>query len=68
MHLKVVILFILAFIVISLGLSFYWTIRDNGQTNRTIRTLTWSLLFCAGMLILLLVGISLGWITPHEYH
>ena|GEM_PF-5217559 len=64
MHFKIIVLIILAVILISLGISFYFIIKDNGQTNRAVKTLSWCLLLCAALLVFLLIGVSRGWLIP----
>jgi len=52
-------------IVISLASSFYFLMTDRGQTQRTVRALTYRVGFSALLFVGLLLAFALGLIEPH---
>jgi hypothetical protein len=62
---KLVIIGFLIFIVYNLGASCYYMLHDKGQSNRTVRSLTWRIGLSIGLIVLIGVGIKTGYIQPH---
>lgn len=61
---KILIIVFLLAIIYTLGSSFYFLIRDQGQGDRVVRRLSWRI----GLSLLLFIGLwvafQLGWIEP----
>ena len=62
---KAVIITLLVLIMLSLamGLWYIWADRDN--STRAVRSLTWRVGLSVTLIILLFLGIWMGWIQPH---
>lgn len=61
----IVILILLAAILYNLGAGLYFMMTDRGQTNRTVRSLTWRIGLSVALIILVIIGILAGVIKPH---
>jgi hypothetical protein len=55
-----------AFILIlgSLGSALFFLMRDQGKSNRTVRSLTFRVGFSVALFLLILLAYHLGWIQP----
>jgi len=61
-------LVIIAFLVVilyNLGAGLYYMMIDKGQTNRTVRALTWRIGLSVLLILLVIAGIATGIIKPH---
>lgn len=61
-------LVIIAFLIIilyNLGAGLYFMMTDKGESNRTVRSLTWRIGLSVGLIILIGLGIATGIIQPH---
>lgn len=65
MLIKLLVITIMLIILVSLGSSLIFLIRDNGKTNRTIKALTWRIGLSLTLFIFLFLAFSFGWIQPH---
>ena len=61
---KLVVILILMGILGSLGSALVYLFRDDNDSRRTVRALTWRVSLSVGLFILLLVGYWLGLIQP----
>jgi hypothetical protein len=61
---KLVVILILLGILGSLGSALVYLFRDDNDSRRTVRALTWRVSLSVGLFILLLVGYWLGLIQP----
>ena len=61
----IVIFILLAAILYNLGAGLYFMMTDRGQTNRTVKALTWRIGLSVLLIILVIIGILLGIIKPH---
>jgi hypothetical protein len=61
---KLVVILILLGIVGSLGSALVYLFRDDNDSRRTVRALTWRVSLSVGLFLLLLVGYWLGLIQP----
>lgn len=61
---KLVVILILLGILGSLGSALFYLFRDDNDSRRTVRALTWRVSLSVGLFILLLVGYWLGLIQP----
>lgn len=55
----------LAVIVWNLGAGLYYLLVDRGQTQRTVRALSWRIGMSVTLVALLVIGIASGVIQPH---
>jgi Protein of unknown function (DUF2909) len=65
MFVKAIILIVMLIILIALGSSLVFLVRDEGKTKRTVKALTWRIALSFVLFIFLLLAFSLGWIKPH---
>ncbi|QIK80627.1 twin transmembrane helix small protein [Lysobacter sp. HDW10] len=49
----------------NLGAGLYYMLVDKGQTKRTVNALTRRIAFSVAMILLVILAIYMGWITPH---
>jgi hypothetical protein len=62
-------LLIIAFLILilwNLGAGLYYMMVDKGQTNRTVKSLTWRIGLSVALILLVVLGIWSGVIKPHE--
>ncbi len=62
---KAIIIILFLFIFFSLGSALYFLVRDQGQSDRIIKALTWRISLSILLFVLLFVAFAFGWITPH---
>lgn len=62
---KIIIVIFLVLILYNLGAGLYYMIVDKGQTKRTVNALTWRVGLSIALVLLLVLGIWSGVITPH---
>jgi len=62
---KGLIVLLLLVVFFSLGSAMFYLIRDQGQSNRTVKALSWRIGLSLLLFILLLIAFALGWISPH---
>lgn len=61
-------LLIIAFLILilwNLGAGLYYMMVDKGQTNRTVKALTWRIGLSVALILLVVAGIFTGVIKPH---
>lgn len=61
-------LLIIAFIILilwNLGAGLYYMLVDKGQTKRTVNALTKRIGLSVALILLVILAIWMGWITPH---
>ena len=61
-------LLIIAFLIVivwNLGAGLYYMLADKGQTKRTVNALTRRIGVSVALILLVLLAIAMGWITPH---
>jgi hypothetical protein len=57
---------LLLFVVLSTLFSgLFFLIKDKGQSERTVKSLTWRIGLSLILFILLMIGAATGWIQPH---
>lgn len=61
---RIIIVFALAGIVLSLGSALVYLIRDKGGTNRTVNALTVRVGISVALFLFILFSYWMGWITP----
>ena len=62
---KIVIILLLITIMFSLTSGMIFLVRDKGQSNRMVKSLTLRIVLSVTLFILLFIGFSMGWIKPH---
>lgn len=62
---KIVIILLLVIILISLSSGMVFLVKDKGQTDRTVKSLTVRIVLSIMLFILLFIGFRMGWIQPH---
>jgi hypothetical protein len=62
---KVVIVTLLLVVIFSLGQALVFLIKDDGKTDRMLKSLTWRIGLSVFIFILLLIGQAVGLIQPH---
>ncbi|QWP78010.1 twin transmembrane helix small protein [Lysobacter sp. K5869] len=55
----------LAFILWNLGAGLYYMLVDKGQSKRTVNALTRRIALSVALILLVILAIWMGWITPH---
>jgi hypothetical protein len=63
MKLVVGLMFVL--IVVSLFSGLYYLVRDQSNTKRTVRSLTYRIGLSIALVLLLVISAWMGWIKPH---
>lgn len=61
-------LLIIAFLLVilwNLGAGLYYMLVDKGQTKRTVNALTKRIGVSVALILLVVLAIYMGWITPH---
>ena len=61
-------LLIIAFLIVivwNLGAGLYYMLVDKGESKRTVNALTRRIALSIALIVLVIVAIKMGWITPH---
>lgn len=61
-------LLIIGFLILilwNLGAGLYYMLVDKGQTKRTVNALTRRIGLSVALILLVMLSIYMGWITPH---
>lgn len=61
---KIIIVLFMAAILYTLGSSFYYLVTDKGQSDRTVKRLSWRIGLSLLLVLLLWGGFKLGLIEP----
>lgn len=62
---KLIIIAFLIFIIFNLGSALYYMVKDRGQTDRTVKALSWRIGLSVTLILLIILGIATGVIQPH---
>jgi len=62
---KAVVVIVLVLILLSLATALFSMLRGNQDSTRTVKALTVRIALSIGLLIFLMIGYSLGLISPH---
>ncbi|KTC84839.1 twin transmembrane helix small protein [Legionella brunensis] len=65
MFTKAIILIVMLAILVALGSSLVFLVRDEGKTKRTVKALTWRIGISLILFLFLFIAFSMGWIQPH---
>lgn len=63
---KIIIIGLLLVILVSLGTALFSMLKHEPESNRTVKALTFRITLSIALLILIMVGYSLGLIAPHN--
>lgn len=55
----------LILILWNLGAGLYYMLTDRGETKRTVNALTRRIALSVALILLLILAMYMGWITPH---
>jgi succinate dehydrogenase/fumarate reductase cytochrome b subunit len=61
-------LLIVGFLIVilwNLGAGLYYMLVDKGQTKRTVNALTRRIALSVALILLVILAMYMGWITPH---
>ena len=62
---KGLVILLLLSVLVSLFSGLYYLVRDQGQTKRTLRSLTLRIAISLALFLILFVGLATGLIRPH---
>lgn len=65
MFTKAIILVVMLVILIALGSSLIFLVRDGGKSNRTVKALTWRIGLSLLLFLFLFLAFAMGWLHPH---
>lgn len=63
---KFIIITVMIIILVALGSSLVFLVKDKGQSNRTVKALTWRIGISLTLFLFLFLAFSFGWIQPHS--
>jgi succinate dehydrogenase/fumarate reductase cytochrome b subunit len=63
---KLIIVAFLILILYNLGAGLYYMMTDKGQSDRTVKALTWRIGLSVLLIVLVMLGIWSGVIKPHN--
>jgi len=63
---KIIIISLLVIILISLGTALFSMMKNEPDSNRTVKALTVRIALSIALLILIMIGYSMGLIAPHK--
>lgn len=64
---KAIILILLGFVIVSLFTAFYYLMRDPASGRRIVKTLFLRVGISLFIMLLLAIGIRMGWVVPHDF-
>ena len=62
---KAIIIIAMLIILLALGSGLFYLVKDTGNTNRTVKALTWRIALSLILFIFLILSFYMGWIKPH---
>lgn len=62
---KILVIVLLVLVLSALFSGLYFLIRDKGQSDRTVKSLTWRIAISLLLFVILLIGAATGLIQPH---
>ncbi len=64
---KIIIVTLLLLVVVSLFTAFFYMQKDPASSTRVVKTLFIRIGLSLFIMILLFIGTTLGWVTPHGF-
>jgi len=64
---KFILIALLFFVIVSLFTAFYYLVKDPSSSKRVVKSLFFRVGLSLFIMILLLIGTQLGWVTPHGF-
>jgi multisubunit Na+/H+ antiporter MnhF subunit len=64
---KIIIVALLLFVVVSLFTAFYYLVRDPASSKRVVKTLFLRVGLSLFIMLLIALGVKMGWVTPHGF-
>lgn len=65
MFTKTFIIIIMFIILLALGSGLFYLVKDEGDSKRTVKALTWRIAISLALFFFLIIAFSLGLISPH---
>ena len=65
MLIKIIVIITMLIILLALGSSLVFLLKDEGKTTRTVKALTWRIGLSLTLFIFLFLAFSMGWLHPH---
>ena len=62
---KIVVVLVLLFIIFSLGVALFAFVKKDPDSDHMLKALTYRIALSIGLLILMIIGAQLGFITPN---
>lgn len=62
---KIIIIIFLFAIIYSLGSAFYFMVKDDSDSTRGVRSLSWRIGLSMVFFVFLVIAMKTGWIKPH---
>lgn len=63
---KIIIIGLLLIILFSLGTALFSMLKNEPESNRTVKALTVRIILSIALLVLIMIGYSIGLIAPHK--
>ena len=63
---KIIIICLLLIILVSLGTALFSMMKNEPESNRTVKALTVRIALSIALLVLIMIGYSMGLIAPHN--
>ncbi len=63
---KVFVVLVMIVILFTLGSGLYYLVKDEGQSKRTVKALSWRIGLSITLFLFLFLAFSFGWIRPHD--
>lgn len=63
---KIIAFVLFLIVVFNLFRGLYYLVKENGQSKKTVRSLTYRVTFSVALIIFLLFSAAMGWIKPHS--
>ena len=62
---KIIVIIAMIIIIFSLGSGLFYLVRDEGDSKRTVKALTWRICISLSLFLFLFLAFSLDWLKPH---
>ncbi len=67
MPIKIIAAILLITVCYNLARGLYFLLTDSSGSNRTVKSLTWRVIFSVGVFCFLLIAYAFGLIQPHHF-